>query len=153
MILTNAVEWRLVRIYVANQISHEEVCRIVLADMNPKNEDHLQCLFLYAKEGLTTDAMDAFHQQAQLFNKFTVSAVIRSEAVISVVRREIRKLFPDLKVGNENLSQLVENEVIKRDTIEGDKAKEAVARMRKAASKLERAKAKASKPIAINVET
>ncbi|MER8843599.1 hypothetical protein [Mesorhizobium australicum] len=89
--------------------------------------------------------MDAFHQQAQLFNKFTVSAIIRSEAVISVVRREIRRLFPDIKVGNENLSQLVENEVIKRDTIEGDKAKEAVARMRKALSKLERAKNKAAK--------
>jgi len=151
VILTNAVEWRLVRIYVANQISHEEVCRIVLADMNPKNEDHLQCLFLYAKEGLTTDAMDAFHQQAQLFNKFTVSAIIRSEAVISVVRREIRKLFPDIKVGNENLSQLIENEVIKRDTIEGDKVKEAVTRMRKALNKLGRAKAKVTKVVVADV--
>ncbi|RUV13577.1 restriction endonuclease subunit R [Mesorhizobium sp. M7A.T.Ca.TU.009.01.3.1] len=151
VILTNAVEWRLVRIYVANQISHEEVCRIVLADMNPKNEDHLQCLFLFAKEGLTTDAMDAFHQQAQLFNKFTVSAIIRSEAVISVVRREIRKLFPDIKVGNENLSLLIENEVIKRDTVEGDKAKEAVARMRKALNKLERAKNKVAKAVVVDV--
>ncbi|TIM16977.1 MAG: hypothetical protein E5Y74_31290, partial [Mesorhizobium sp.] len=151
VILTNAVEWRLVRIYVANQISHEEVCRIVFADLNPKNEDHLQCLFLFAKEGLTTDAMDAFHQQAQLFNKFTVSAIIRSEAVISVVRREIRKLFPDIKVGNENLSLLIENEVIKRDTVEGDKAKEAVARMRKALNKLERAKNKVAKAVVVDV--
>ncbi|RUX09243.1 restriction endonuclease subunit R [Mesorhizobium sp. M8A.F.Ca.ET.059.01.1.1] len=151
VILTNAVEWRLVRIYVANQISHEEVCRIALADVNPKNEEHLQCLFLFAKEGLTIDAMDAFHQQAQLFNKFTVSAIIRSEPVISVVRREIRRLFPDIKVGNENLSQLVENEVIKRDTIEGDKAKEAVARMRKAMNKLERAKNKAARVVVDDV--
>ncbi|TPL02402.1 MULTISPECIES: type I restriction enzyme HsdR N-terminal domain-containing protein [unclassified Mesorhizobium] len=147
VILTNAVEWRLVRIYVANQISHEEVCRIVLADVNPKNEDHLQCLFLFAKEGLTIDAMDAFHQQAQLFNKFTVSALMRSEPVISLVRREIRRLFPDIRVGNENLSQLIENEVIKRDTIEGDKAKEATVRIRKAAGKLERAKLKAEKSV------
>ena len=63
------------------------------------------------------------------------------------------RLFPDIKVGNENLSQLVENEVIKRDTIEGDKAKEAVARMRKAMNKLERAKSKAVKAVVADVAT
>lgn len=145
VILTNAIEWRLVRIYVANQISHEEVCRLVFTSLNAKNEDHLQQLFLFAKEGLTTDAMDAFHQQSQLFNKFTVSAIIRSEPVISVLRREIRRLFPDIKVAHENLALLVDSEVIKRDTIEGDKAKEAATRIKKAISKLERAKSKAIK--------
>jgi hypothetical protein len=142
VILTNAVEWRLIRIYVANQISHEEVCRFVLAELSHKNEDHLQHMYLFAKEGLATDAMDAFHQQAQLFNKFTVAAILCSEPVISVVRRELRKLFPDLKVAQENLTALITEEVIKREAIEGDKAKEAAARIRKAQGKLERAKKK-----------
>lgn len=141
VILTNAIEWRLVRIYVANQISHEEVCRIAFTGLNAKNEEHLQQMFLFAKEGLTTDAMDAFHQQAQLFNKFTVSAIVRSEPVVSAVRREIRRLFPDIKIGNENISSLIENEVIKRDTMEGDKAKEASLRIKKAMNKLAKAKA------------
>ena len=142
VILTNAVEWRLVRIYVSNQISHEEVCRFVLAELNPKNADHLQQMFLIAKEGLTIDAMDAFHQQAQLFNKFTVAAILRSEPVVAIVRRELRRLFPDIKVGNENLQALIENEVIKRETIDGEKAKEAASRIRKAGAKIERAKSR-----------
>ena len=142
VILTNAVEWRLIRIYVANQISQEEVCRFALPDLSAKNEDHLSQMFLFAKEGLTTDAMDAFHQQAQLFNKFTVAAIMRSEPAISTVRRELRRLFPDLKVGNENLLALIESEVIKREAIEGDKAKEASVRIRKATAKLERMKKK-----------
>lgn len=147
VVLTNAVEWRLIRIYVANQISHEEVCRVTLSGVNPKNEDHLQQLFLFAKEGLTIDAMDAFHQQAQLFNKFTISAIMRSEPVISVIRRETRRLFPDLKISNENISLLLESEVVKRETMEGDKVKEAASRIRKAANKIERAKIKATKSI------
>jgi hypothetical protein len=142
VILTNAVEWRLVRIYVSNQISHEEICRFTLPEVNPKNEDHLHHLFLFAKEGLSMDAMDSFHQQAQLFNRFTVAAILRSEPVVSVVRRELRRLFPDLKVAPENLATLIENEVIKREAIEGDKAKEAATRIRKAQGKLERAKRK-----------
>jgi predicted type IV restriction endonuclease len=142
VILTNAAEWRLVKIYVASQISHEEVCRIDFGAISPKNQDHLQTLFLFAKEGLTTDAMDAFHQQAQLFNKFTVAAIIRSDPVTAVVRRELRRLFPDLKVAPENLAALIENEVIKREAIEGDKAKDAASRIKKAGAKLERAKRK-----------
>jgi hypothetical protein len=142
VILTNAVEWRLIRIYVANQISHEEICRFALSDVSPKNEEHLKHMFLFAKEGLTTDAMDAFHQQAQLFNKFTVAAIVCSEPVVSVVRRELRRLFPDLKVAQENLAALIAEEVIKREAIEGEKAKEAAARIRKAVGKMERAKRK-----------
>jgi len=84
--------------------------------------------------------MDAFHQQAQLFNKFTVAAILRSEPVVAVARRELRRLFPDLKVTPDALSALIENEVIKRETLEGDKAKEAASRIKKAAGKLERAK-------------
>jgi hypothetical protein len=142
VILTNAAEWRLVKIYVASHISHEEVCRVDFAAVSPKNQDHLQTLFLFAKEGLTTDAMDAFHQQAQLFNKFTVAAIIRSDPVVAVVRRELRRLFPDLKVAPENLAALIENEVIKREAIEGDKAKDAAGRIKKAAAKIERTRKK-----------
>lgn len=142
VILTNAVEWRLIRIYVANQISHEEVCRFDISEVNPKKEDHLQQLFLFAKEGLTTDAMDAFHQQAQLFNRFTVAAILGSDPVVAVVRRELRRLFPDLKVASENLKELIEAEVIKREAIEGEKAKEAASRINKAVKKMERAKRK-----------
>ena len=142
VILTNAAEWRLIRIYVSNQISHEEVCRFDLAEMSAKKEDQLAQLFLFAKEGLATDAMDAFHQQAQLFNRFTVASIMCSEPVVNVVRRELRRLFPDLKVSNENLKELIEGEVLKREAIEGDKAKEAASRINKAVKKMERAKRK-----------
>ena len=142
VILTNAVEWRLVRIYVANQISHEEVCRFELASLNAKNDDHIKQMFLLAKEGLATDAMDIFHQQAQLFNKFTVAAIICSDPVVMLVRRELKRLFPDLKIAPENLAMLISDEVIKREAVEGEKAKEAVARIKKAQGKIERAKKK-----------
>jgi len=142
IILTNAVEWRLVKIYVSNQISHEEVCRFELAKLNAKNEDHLQQLFLFAKEGLTVDAMDVFHQHAQLFNKFTVAAIVCSDPVIAAVRKELRRIFPDLKVAPENLRAMIEQEVIKRETLEGEKAKEAAARIKKANAKIERARKK-----------
>lgn len=146
VILTNSVEWRLIRIYVAHQISHEEVCRFNLTEVNPKNPEHLGQLYLFAKEGLSTDAMDAFHQQAQLFNRFTVAQILRSEPVLAVARRELRRLFPDLKIGQDALANLIEAEVIKREAIEGEKAKEASVRIRKAQTKLDKARKKEALP-------
>jgi hypothetical protein len=142
LILTNAVEWRLVRIVVANQISHEEVARLSFTDLNPRKPEDLDRLFLLAREGLTTDAMDQFHQQAQLFSPYTVSAVMRSEAVVNVLRRELRRLFPELKIEPSELLAMLEEHVIKRETVEGDRAKEAAARIRKTQAKLARQKAK-----------
>ena len=69
--------------------------------------------------------------------------------MISVLRREIRRLFPEIKAAHEKLSPLFENEVIKRDTIEGDKDNEAVNRIKKAVHNLERAKSKAVKAAAL----
>lgn len=146
VILTNSVEWRLIRIYVAHQISHEEVCRFNLTEVNPKNSEHLGQLYLFAKEGLSTDAMDAFHQQAQLFNRFTVAQILRSEPVLAVARRELRRLFPDLKIGQDALANLIEAEVLKREAIEGEKAKEASVRIRKAQTKLDKARKKEALP-------
>ena len=77
--MTDAIKWRPVRIYVANQINHEEVCWIAFPGLNAKNEDHLQQLFLFSKEGMTTDAMDAFYQKAHIFNRLKMSAMLRSE--------------------------------------------------------------------------
>lgn len=110
--------------------------------MNPRKPDDLDRLFLLAREGLTTDAMDQFHQQAQLFSPYTVSTVLRSEAVVNVLRRELRRLFPELKIEQTELLTMLEDHVIKRETVEGDRAKEAASRIRKAQAKLARQKAK-----------
>lgn len=142
LILTNAVEWRLVRIVVANQISHEEVARLHFLDVNPRKADDLEKLFLLAREGVTTDAMDQFHQQAQLFSPYTVSALARSEAVLNTLRREIRRLFPEVRVELGDLAAMLEEHVIKRETLEGERAKEAATRIKRAHGRLARQKAK-----------
>jgi len=142
LILTNAVEWRLVKIVVANQISHEEVARIPFLELNPRKPDDLDRLYLLAREGLTTDAMDQFHQQAQLFSPYTVSAIARSEPVANSIRREIRRLFPEVKVELADILGMLEDHVLKRETLEGERAKEAASRIKKANSRIARQKAR-----------
>ncbi|MND78121.1 hypothetical protein D3C80_698290 [compost metagenome] len=144
IVLTNAVEWRFYRVRFAQPIGWDEVVSICLPDISTRSEDDLQKLFLLAREGLAADAISAFHQQGQLFNAFTVAQTLMSEPVVTAIRRELRRAFPELKVDPEAVEEMVRQHVVKRELVDGDKACEARDRLKKAAQKAQRAARKAA---------
>jgi hypothetical protein len=149
IVLTNALEWRLYRIKFGQPVDYEQVSSFTFAELNLKNEEDQKKLFLLCREGITSDAMGIYHQHISLLNKFTVAQVILSETVISCIRREVRRYFPELKIDPENISDLLTNEIFKREVIDGDKVKDAQQRIKKAASKNARAQAKlVTQPVA-----
>jgi Type I restriction enzyme R protein N terminus (HSDR_N) len=140
--LTNSIQWKIYRIKFAQPIECEEVTSFEINSINPRSAEDQTKLFLLCREGIASDAMDQFHQHAMLLNRFTVSQVLLLEPVMSILRREFRKLFPDIKVDVEQLTELVKSQVLKREVVEGDKATEATQRIRKLTQKAARAAAK-----------
>jgi hypothetical protein len=138
VVLTNSVEWRLYRIKFGQPVDFEAVSTFNLLNVNAKNEDDQQRMFLLCREGIATDAMGIYHQHTQLLNKFTVAQVVLSEPVVAIIRRELRRLFPELKVNPDQISDILMNEVLKREVIEGDKVKETQHKIKKAMAKLSR---------------
>jgi len=59
--------------------------------------------------------------------------------VLDVIRRELRRVSPDVKIDNEEIRQVLVNEVLKRDVVEGEKATEASKKITKASQRLLRA--------------
>lgn len=144
IILTNAVEWRFYKVKFGQPLDWEEVVRLCLPEINARSDDDLEKMFLLAREGLAADAISSFHQQSQLFNAFTVAQIAMSEAVTGVIRRELRKAFPDLKVEAATVEDMVRTHVIKRELVDGDKAIDAQDRLKKAAQKAQRLARKAA---------
>ena len=68
-----------------------------------------------------------------------IAQVLVSDGVVGIVRREIRRLFPELRVTPEQISELLCNDVLKREVIEGEKVREASLRIKRAAAKLAKA--------------
>ncbi len=136
VILTNAVEWRVYRIKFGQPPVEEELFNLDFLTTNPRNDDDLQKLFMLCKEAVVTDALDTYHQVAQIFNKHTVSVILQSEPVLNALRKELRRLFPELKVELSQLSEMLVADVLKRDAIDGDKYKDAEKRVAKAVKKL-----------------
>ncbi len=124
VVLTNAIEWRLYRIKFGQPIDHEEVSAFNLLDVSTKKDEDLRRMFLLCREGLGSDAMGAYHQHTQILNRFTIAQLILTEPVVLSVRKELKKLFPDVKIDQQQISDILHNEVLKREVIEGEKAKE-----------------------------
>lgn len=138
VVLTNAIEWRLYRIKFGQPIDQEEVSSFNLLEVSAKKEDDLKRMFLLCREGIGSDAMDAFHQHTQILNRFTIAQIVLMDPVVAAIRRELRRLFPDSKIDQEQISDILTNEVLKREVIEGDKVKEAQQKIKKIINKQNR---------------
>lgn len=138
VVLTNSLDWKLYRIKFAQPIDYEEVSAFNLTNLNIKSEDDLNKMFLLCREGISNDAMGLYHQHTQLVNKFMIAQLTISEPVVSLIRRELKKLFPELKVELDQVSDILVNDVLKREVIEGEKVKDTQLKIKKATTKLTR---------------
>jgi hypothetical protein len=82
----------------------------------------------------------AYHDQIQATNKFYLGALILSDTVVEAIRRELRRITPDVKVPIDDLRNVLIQDVLKREVIEGEKADIAKKKVQKAARKLLRTK-------------
>jgi hypothetical protein len=131
VILTNGVIWHVYKIRFDKPISFDLVWSINFMESDPKNEEHLNRLYLLCKEALSKDAREEFHEKLLIVNRFVLGALILGDGVLTAIRRELRKLSEGVLVDPEELSQLLANEVLKREVLEGDEAGKAQARVRR----------------------
>jgi hypothetical protein len=95
-------------------------------------QSDLDQLFLLTKESWSKSALNDFYDRKQALSKFSISAVILGESVLNVIRRELRRASPDVKIDVEQIRSVLEEEVLKREVVEGEKCEEARKRISRA---------------------
>ena len=140
VVLTNAAHWRIYKVIFGKPIDQDLVCEFDFCSLNPKDETHLQFLFLLTKEGWAKSAVVEFSEQKQALSRQFVAATILGDPVLSVIRRELKRLSPDVRIEIEQIRTVLTQEVIKREVIEGDKYLEAEKTLIKVANRAQRAK-------------
>jgi hypothetical protein len=114
--------------------------------LNTRKQEDLDKILLLCKEGIEKSAMDEFHDHVQSVNRFIISAIVQSDPVVSVVRRELRKLADGVRVSEEEIKSILNTEVLKRDVIQGEQAMDAMNRLKKAHKKQVRKKQRPETP-------
>lgn len=145
VILTTGEIWRAYKVSFGKPIDYEQVLEINLSQINPKNADDIEMLYRLTKEGWLKSVLGEFHMQQQALSRFSLAAMVVSQPVLEVIRRGLRKLSPDIKIDIDQIRNVMTQEVLKREVVEGEKAEEAKKKISRYFSKSIREKAKESK--------
>lgn len=124
-VLTNANTWQFYRIKYGKPVESELICQFSIADLNPRSNDTLDSLYLISREGFKASALTEYYEQHKAVNRYTIAAVLQSEPVTKLVRRELRAAFNNIKIETEDIQRIINAYVLKRDVTEGEKAIEA----------------------------
>lgn len=114
------------------------VAEFDLLTASAKSEDDLQRIYLLTREGFLKGAVAEFVEKKDATSRFLLAALITTdEDVLNVIRREIRKVT-EILVPTETIAEMLRNEVVKREALEGEEATNA-ARAVSRASKVAKA--------------
>lgn len=140
VLLTNAELWRVYKVTFAKPIDSELVLEINFSQLNPKKSGDVELLYHLTREGWMKSALGEFHTQQQALSRFFLGAMVTSPPVLEVIRRELRRLSPDVRIDIEQLKSALMQDVLKREVVEGEKADEARKKISRVANKLLRAR-------------
>jgi predicted type IV restriction endonuclease len=151
VLLTNGICWRVYHIIFAKPIDQELVVDIDFSAMSSRSESDIELLYLWCKEGWQRSVLGEYHTQKQALSRFFIGAMLQSETVLDVIRRELRRVSPDVRIDTEQIKAVLSNEVIKREVLEGEKAVDARKKIARSLSKSlrathQRSEAKAAEP-------
>jgi len=132
--------WRIYRVVFGKPINQELVSEVDLLTLDCRDEEQIPMLYLLAREAWAKDVLEDFHSQKQALSRFTIAAMVLSEPVLTVVRRELRRMSPDVRIEVDQIRSVLTQEVLKRELLEGEKADEARRKLQRLLSKAARAK-------------
>ena len=150
VVLTNGETWRVYKMTFAKPIDAELVLEFSLSELNSKKAADLEIVYRLTREGWIKSALGEFHTQQQALNRYFLGALVLSDPVLEVVRRELRRISPDVRIDMEQIKDVLLQSVLKREVVEGDKADEARKKISKSSGRALRVRT--SKPASLSTE-
>ncbi|HUC60770.1 MAG TPA: type I restriction enzyme HsdR N-terminal domain-containing protein [Alphaproteobacteria bacterium] len=133
VVLTNAVVWQIYKIHFRQPIDKTLVYEVNLLEINHRDRKAIDCLAMLSREEFSKKTMTAFYQQQEAVSRFSLAAAIESASVLKAMRKELKKMAPRVSVTDDELRQLLEKDVIKREIVESEETARARAIFSKAA--------------------
>jgi len=131
IILTNGADWQIYRIRFEQPIAWDLVVRFDMSTGSVKDEKFREALYLITKEGVEKCAREEVYERIQCVNRFVIGALLLSEPVITIVRRELKKLADGIRTDESEIVALIREGVLKRDILEGEESASAFAKVAK----------------------
>jgi predicted type IV restriction endonuclease len=143
VILTNGLLWRIYKVIFKKPVDKDLVAEFDFTEPNSKSiSGQVELMFMLSKEGWQKSAIDRYHEQKKALDRFFIGALIISKPILGVIRRELKRISPDVKIDCDQIKDVAINEIIKREILEGEKAEEAHKRIARSLNHVLKSKAK-----------
>jgi len=142
VILSNGAIWQIYKIHFKQPVEKTLIYEVDLLKTTHKNQQLLECLGNLSREGFTQSSMAAFCQQQQITSKFALAAILLSPPMLTAIRKEIRRISPSVKADEELLKTTLQNDVLKREVVDSEDAKQASDLLKKASRSVAKSKVK-----------
>lgn len=143
--LTNGHQWKVYKVIFEKPIGQDLIVEFNLLEMSPKDDHHVELLSLIARESWTKARLGEYASRRQALSRFSLGAVVLSEPVLGVIRRELKRINRDVQIELEEIESLLRAEVLKREVIEGEEASAAKRQVSRAANRSLRSSAASEK--------
>jgi predicted type IV restriction endonuclease len=153
VILSNGVTWKVFKILFSKPIQNILVVEIDFLKLSHKSKDHVESLFLLCKEAVTRNSLEDYYEQKQATNKYMLGNLLTQDNVLNAIKKELRAVYPEIKVSNDEIAGVLSHDVIKREILEGEESEEAKKKIHKAFRKKERSKIEKTSPAVLHVLT
>lgn len=140
VILTNGIDWELYSVKCEGKVTHNQICRFNFLELNPRKADDREKFFLLCRKGIGKKAIEEYQDRVEVVNRYIIGAVLRSQPILKVVRRELKRLSPDVKTTTTQILNVITTEIFKREIVEGESADGAAKRVNKSQKKALRKK-------------
>lgn len=131
LILTNGVDWQIYRLRFEQPIAWDLVARFDLSTVSLKSERDIEKLIIVTKEGVEKGAREDLYEKTQCVNRFVAGALILSDAIVSVLKREFKKLADGISIEDAEVVALLRDGVLRRDLLDGEEAEAAMSKVNK----------------------
>lgn len=142
VILTNGIIWQIFKLTFQKPIDFELIFSIDFLNTDAKDKRSMEMLYLLSKEGMAKSAIEEFQLQNRVMNRFAIAALILSENVIAIVRKELKKISKNVKIDSSRLIEIIQNDIIKRDILEDERFIKETKKFKRAGVKIEKSDSK-----------
>lgn len=136
IVLSNGLIWKVYKVSFAKPINTELVYEFDISTINTRKDSDLEMLYYLCKEANSKSKnkgmLDDFREQRQLLSRFMLGQLLLCDDVLGALRRSIKKISPDAKVNDEEIRNILETDVIKREIFDDERSAEAKKKIVKA---------------------
>lgn len=130
VILTNGIIWKVYKLKFEQPVSWDLVLTVDLLNVNVKDDADIENLFVICKEGVLKSAREELYEKVQCVNRFVIGQLILNEPVLSVIRKELRKMSDGINVAEEEIGEIIRTSVLKRDIVDEEQSETQMAMTR-----------------------